>query len=313
MRALLVVNPRATATSSRAREVLISALGSELKVDVAQTRHRGHATALAAQAARDGCDAVVALGGDGTVNEVVNGLLRVAVPATAMLGVVPTGDANVFARGLGIPAEPIDATSVLLDCLRERSTRLLGLGRADGRHFTFTAGLGIDAMAVHRVERARRQGRRSTAPRYLRAAVRSYLASNHRRPVLELDLPEERAGRPAFLAVVSNTAPWTYVGRRPVWLSPRASYESGLDLLALSSFGPIAVARTATGMLAGESGPRGPAVVSRHDLASLVVRARHPVDFQLDGEYLGERSEVNFVAVPRAVRVLAPPSGETRV
>lgn len=282
------------------------ALGSELKLDVAQTRHRGHATALAAQAARDGLDAVVALGGDGTVNEVVNGLLRVGVPAPAMLGVVPAGDANVFARSLGIPPDPVEATGVLLDCLRNRSTRVVGLGRANGRHFTFTAGMGIDAMAVHRVERARGRGRRSTAPRYLRAAVRSYLGSDRRRPALEVELPAEPTSRRVFLAIVSNTAPWTYAGDRPVWVSPRASYDRGLDLLGLVRFGPLSLARTATGMLRGGAGPRGKAVLARHDLPALVVRASYPIDFQLDGEYLGERTEINFRSVPRALRILAP-------
>ena len=111
MRALLVVNPKATATSARVRDVLIRALGSDLKLDVAETQRRGHAIALAEQAAADGLDLVVALGGDGTMNEVVNGLMRLPDPAARpALAVVPGGSANVFSRVLGQPLDPVEAT-----------------------------------------------------------------------------------------------------------------------------------------------------------------------------------------------------------
>ena len=119
MRALLVVNPMATATTERMRDVLTHALASETKLDVVQTQARGHATSLAREAVADRLDVVVALGGDGTVNEVVNGLLADG-PAAGLpaLAVVPGGNANVFARALGLPASPVEATGLLLDALR---------------------------------------------------------------------------------------------------------------------------------------------------------------------------------------------------
>ncbi len=113
-----MVNPNATATTPRSRDVLVRALGSELKLDVAVTRRRGHATALADAARRDGLDLVISLGGDGTVNEVVNGLLRAGPDPQTALGVVPAGDGNVLARTLDIPLDPVEATSALLDGLR---------------------------------------------------------------------------------------------------------------------------------------------------------------------------------------------------
>lgn len=304
MRALLVANPRATGTDPWRRDVLVRALGSELKLDVEFTRHRGHATALAAQARSDGLDLVIALGGDGTVNEVVNGLLRGGARPDTMLGVIPAGDANVFARDLGIPRDPVHATSLLLECVLAHTSRLIGLGQADGRYFTFTAGLGLDAGAVRQVETARRKGRRSTPTRYLRGALRDYARSDRRHPTLRLTVPGEAALPPAFVAIVSKTSPWTYFRSRPVVTSPHASYEAGLDLLALSRFGPLTIARTATGMLA--DGPQGPGVLTRHDLPRIEIRAVHPTDFQVDGEYLGERTSVTMAAVPRALRVAAP-------
>src|SRR5690242_5456329 len=129
MRALVVVNPMATATSPKTRDVLVRALGSELKVDLAETEYRGHARQLGTRAVEDGADVVVVLGGDGTVNEVVNGLLEHGpgehVPA---LAVVPGGSTNVFSRALGRSRFPVDATAEILDSLRAGRTRSVSLG-----------------------------------------------------------------------------------------------------------------------------------------------------------------------------------------
>ena len=130
MRALLVANLNATAMTPRTREVIVRALGSELKIDVAETDSRGHAADLAAQARADEFDLVIAVGGDGTVNEVVTGLLREGVgPDTPRLAVVPGGNANVFARALGLPSEPIEATGAVIERLRAGRERRIGLGR----------------------------------------------------------------------------------------------------------------------------------------------------------------------------------------
>src|SRR3954451_19353206 len=162
MRGLLVVNPKATATTTRTREVLLRALGSDLKLDVAETARRGHARDLARQATDDGLDVVVALGGDGTVNEVVNGLLANGPgPDVPSLAVVPGGSTNVFTRTLGLAQEPVEATGEILDALRTGSRRIIGLGRISettddpnpdaARWFTFCAGLGLDAEVVREV------------------------------------------------------------------------------------------------------------------------------------------------------------------
>src|SRR5262245_41485811 len=159
MRALLVVNHKATTTSGRVRDVLVQALRSQVDLRVVHTERRAHAAALAAQAAAERLDVVVALGGDGTVNEVVNGLLTRGVrPDGPALAVVPGGSTNVFARSLGLPADWVEATGVLLEALRSKRTRSIGLGRADERYFTFFAGLGLDAEVISRVEHARHKG-----------------------------------------------------------------------------------------------------------------------------------------------------------
>src|SRR5690606_26177679 len=231
MRALLVVNPNATTTSERSRSVLVRALRSEVTLDVAYTRARGHATALATDAVAAGFGLVVAHGGDGTVNEVVNGLMAAPVTDRPALAVVPGGSTNVFARALGLPADWGEAVGANLEALHDSRGRTVGLGLADGRYFTFCAGLGIDAAVVRRVERARSHGRTSSPALYVRATAGQLLVGANR-STLTVDAPD--AKDEAFAAViVQNTAPWTYLWGRPVHLSPEASFDRGLDVVAL--------------------------------------------------------------------------------
>ncbi|WP_324274100.1 acylglycerol kinase family protein [Blastococcus brunescens] len=126
MRALVVVNPAATTTSAGMRDVLVGALASELKLDVVETSHRGHARELARQAVAEGMDVVVSVGGDGTVNEVVNGLLVDGpAPHLPVLAVVPGGSTNVFSRALGRSRDPVEATAEILASLRAGRTRMV--------------------------------------------------------------------------------------------------------------------------------------------------------------------------------------------
>jgi len=307
MRALLVVNPAATATTARTRDVLTGALDSELKMERVTTQYSGHAVQLARQAVADGMDLVIALGGDGTANEIVNGLLANGPQAGLPdLAVVPGGSTNVFARTLGITNEPVEATGVLLEALRHGRRRVVNLGRADETYFTFCAGLGLDAEVVSLVERHRARGRRSTHGLYVRCAVRHFLTGTDRRtPALTLRMPgvEDRPG--LFLGIVSNSSPWTYLGRRPVRPSPRASLDTGLDLFAADRLGTAMTLRHIAQMLAGSRPPHGRHLVALHDRERFVMVADRPVAFQVDGDYAGDRSRVEFSSVPRALRVVA--------
>ena len=332
MRAVLVVNPASTTASPRTREVLLAALEGELKLDIVETTHRSHATELGRQARLDGAELVIALGGDGTVNEVVNGLLdggpRDDVPD---LAVVPGGGANVFARALGIPRDPVEATGALLAALRERRRRSIGLGQVDQRWFTFNAGLGWDAAVVTAVDRRRHEAAESDGPArsrasdYFRAAVRSFFFETDRRhPALtvtftdpprpsddpsvhaEADAAEESGDLTGLhMVMVANTAPWTYLGARPIGPFPRASFDRGLDLYGLRTLRTISTLRQARQVVSRrETEPRGRAAVHRHDLGGFRVTAARPVALQVDGEPLGERSEAIFRSVPDALRVV---------
>ena len=308
MRALLIVNPYATSTTPVRREVITHALASELDLDVVQTRYRGHAAHVAEGAAREGFGLVLTLGGDGTVNEVVNGILRARPPGAdgaPLLAALPGGSANVFIRALGLPVDPVDATGRILRSLPAGRIRTIGLGLADGsRYFCFNAGLGIDAEVVRVVEGLRARGRGASAALYVRTTVRQFTTvTNRREPALTL----ERDGQPVhgglFLGIVSNASPWTYLGQRPVNASPRAGFDTGLDLFAMRRLGTLRTLNVVRQML-GDGGPAGRHVVSLHDQDALTFRAARPVAFQVDGEYVGEREQVMLRSIPNALRVL---------
>ncbi|WP_263165732.1 diacylglycerol/lipid kinase family protein [Streptomyces sp. SCSIO ZS0520] len=321
MRALLVANPAATTTSARTRDVLIHALASEMKLDAVTTEYRGHAWDLGRQAAESGeVDLVVALGGDGTVNEVVNGLLHEGPDPERLprLAVVPGGSTNVFARALGLPNDAVESTGALLQALREGSERTVGLGLASGtpgtadesvpaRWFTFCAGLGFDAGVIGRVEQQRERGRKSTHALYLRQALRQFFDDEHRRNgTITLERPGEEPVADLAMSIVCNTSPWTFLGNRPVYALPGASFDDALDVLGLRRLSTVGVTRLATQLLTSspERGPHGKQVVSAHDLTAFTLHSKVPLPLQMDGDHLGLRTSVTFTGVRRALRVI---------
>jgi diacylglycerol kinase family enzyme len=304
VRVLVVANPQATATSARERDVLARSLASVADIEVLETANRGHAAALACRAMRDGTDVVVALGGDGTINEVINGLLTDGIhDRVPALGIVPAGSTNVTARALGLPNDPIESTGVLLDALRTGSRRAISLGVMDGRWFAFATGIGFDAAIVAAVERQRRRGRRSTHLLYARTGVGQYFKSNRRTPIVTVELPDGTVYDDVYFAIIANADPWTYVGNRPLHPTPEVDFDHGLALYArrrMSALGILwSIAR-----LSGNRpriGKRGAHVV--HDLDRLTVRASEPMPVQVDGDYLDLRVKLQFRAVPQAVRI----------
>ncbi|GAA3045619.1 diacylglycerol kinase family protein [Streptomyces olivoverticillatus] len=322
MRALLVVNPSATTTSARTRDVLAHALASDLKLDVATTEYRGHARDLARRAAEGGnTELVVALGGDGTVNEVVNGLLHGGPDPEGLprLAVVPGGSTNVFARALGLPNDVVEATGALLDALREGRERTVGLGLA-AKHAGHGGRGGAPALVhllrrlrvrrggvVGRVEQQRQRGKRSTHSLYVRQVMRQFFGEpNRRHGTLTLERPGEEPLENLVMSIICNTAPWTYLGNRPVYALPRASFDTALDVLGFTKLSTLTATRYGTQLLTStpERGPEGKHTVSLHDQTSFTLHSQAPLPFQMDGDHLGLRTSVTFTGVRRALRVI---------
>lgn len=304
MRALLIVNPHATSTNERRRDLLAHALAGELSLNVARTESRGHAAQLAAAAADSGIDVVVVHGGDGTVNEVVNGLMYRGIrPDTPRLAVVPGGSTNVFARALGVDPDPTVATEQILEALTHDRTRTVSLGRAGDRYFTFNAGLGLDAEAVRAVEQRRNAGNEISNMMHVRKTVSQYFRSDRRHPRLTLELPGRKPIAGVHLVFVSNVDPWTYFGKRPVRTNPGVSISTGLGVFAMTSMGLPAALTAATQILSGRAG-RARNIIRADDEPLAIVRCSEPVDLQADGDYLGKRTEMEFRSVPNALRLV---------
>jgi diacylglycerol kinase family enzyme len=314
VRAVLIVNPNATSTTPAGRDLLAHALESQVKLTVAHTDHRGHAIEIARDAARDGVDVLIVHGGDGTVNEVVNGILEIGGPGAAApaVGVVPGGSANVFARALGISADPIEATNQLVDLLSDfrqrKAWRRIGLMDCGERWAVFTAGMGVDGDVVAAVEAQRDKGRKVTASRYIRVAIREVLASARKEPTLTLHLPDREPVAGVHFAFVSNSSPWTYANTRPVWTNPATTFESGLGVFATTSMNVWANLRLVRQMLARQPRIKAAHLLRDDDLPWLRVTSDTPVACQIDGDYVGQRDAMTFAAVPDALGVVAPPA-----
>ena len=311
MRAILIVNPNATTTTPRTRDIIIRALSSAIDLEVFDTTHRLHATDLARQARRDGLDAVITLGGDGTVNEAVNGLLSDGVAAgVPMLGTIPGGSANVFARSLGLSEDPVDATAEIIEALAEGRRRTIGLGLAQyngrKRYFMCNAGLGIDAEIIEEMDRQRASGASATPARYVGTALTQFFTKTERRePALTIERPGVDPVPGVFLAIIQNSSPWTYLGPIAVDPCPRASFDAGLDLFAPRSLGVLQTVNYVQRMLLRQRSkyPFG-GVLTLHDQSQLHITATRPISLQIDGEAAGSVLELTVTSSPRALTVL---------
>jgi diacylglycerol kinase family enzyme len=317
MRAVLIVNPTATSTTTAGRDLLAHALKSRLQLTVEHTTHRGHGGEIAQRAVQDGVDIVVVHGGDGTVSNVVNGLLerpgRLPAGHVPAVAIVPGGSANVTARSLGIPSDPIDATNQLIWLIdkygQQRDWRRIGLIDCGERWAVFNTGMGVDAEVVAAVEAQRNKGVKVTAARYWRVAVPRAVAFSRREPKLTLHLPGRDPIPGVHFVWVSNTSPWTYSNNRPMQTNPGCTFESGLGVFAVTGMKVIPTLRLLRQVMAKRPKLEAPQLVRDDDAACVrVTCAGPPIASQFDGDYLGLRQQMTFRAVPNALAVVAPPA-----
>jgi diacylglycerol kinase family enzyme len=303
LKVLLLVNASASAVTARARVVIQKALAADHELTVAETSRRGHATRLAQGAAADGLDAVVVLGGDGTLNEAANGL---AGTSTA-LGVLPGGSTNVFARTIGMTNDAVEATGELLAAMASGSPRRIGLGSANGRYFLFHVGLGFDAAVVAQVERRGSLKRYAGHPLFVYAAFATWFRHfDRKRPRFAIEADGLRIDD-GYFAIVQETNPYTFLGNLPINTAPAAGFETGLSLVAFRSLRFSVVVGGAASALRHGRYLRGSSnIVLRHDLDTLTVRGFGPFPYQVDGDYLGEVDHVELRHHPDCLELYVP-------
>lgn len=284
-------------------DLAVRTLAGVLDLDVERTQYRGHARELAAATT---ADLVIVHGGDGSINEVVNGVMGLT-EGRPLIAVIPGGGANVLARALGLPLDAAAAIRQVREAVAAGRHRTIGLGLAADRYFTFSAGLGWDAEVVREVDRLRAQGRRESVALFLRTMVHQYYAgTDRRRPALTVERDGEPPVSGLFMTIVTNRSPWTYLGERPLLPVPNPDFNSGLDLLALQRLRLTTVLNAVGQMLYVRSRPpRGRNLLSVLGSESLTLRSARPIALQADGEYLGEIEAVKFQFVPHALRIVA--------
>jgi diacylglycerol kinase family enzyme len=287
---VLIVNPLA----SKVTEATVSRVTAALPPDlvVLRTAAGGEATAFAREHEAS-ADAIYVLGGDGTYNEVLNG-----IGGTVPLGFLPGGGTSVLPRALGLGRDPVAAARLVA----RGATRPIGLGRVNGRRFSFNAGVGFDAELVRRIDARGRpaDGRRPGDAAFVREALG--LVAAHRGRFTEA-LEIEGVGRAAF-ALVANCEPYTFAGRLPVRVARRASFDAGLAVVAPVSVRPWGLPRLLVTLTRGASARAGLTVL--HDVDRVVIRCDRPMPLQVDGEDLGDVERVELESEPRAVTALVP-------
>jgi diacylglycerol kinase family enzyme len=303
-RMLIIVNPYATTVSDRLKKLVVYALRGTYDVTAIDTQARGHATELCREAAREGYDVVVAFGGDGTVNEAANGLADSPTALTCL----PGGRTNVYCRVVGIPVDLVDATEALLRLADDWRPRQVDLGYAGSRRFLFSAGVGLDASVVERVDRHPHLKARLGEWYYTAITMRVF----HRRYMVHPPRLEAQANGlrvSGVSAFVQNGPAYTYFGERAIVIGEEATLDNGeLCAAVLKRANPIdlpAIAWRALSKRARLERQRQMEVVG--NLKQLRVRSLddRPVPLQVDGDYIGEFGEVEFGVIPQGLRVVA--------
>jgi diacylglycerol kinase family enzyme len=308
VRVLLIVNSSASSVTARGRVVITKALSADHDVTVAETTRRGHATRLAQGAAAEGVDVVVVLGGDGTLNEAANGLAG----SDTALAPLPGGSTNVFARTLGLPDDPIEATGVLLDALAHDSFRRVGLGSVNGRYFLFHVGIGFDAAVVAQVERRGSLKRWANHVLFGWAALDTWVRHYDRgRPHFSVRVPGTPTIDDALFTVCLNTDPYTFVGTRPFTLAREATLDRGLAVVTLRTLDAVPL----VGVLLSALGSGTRLRRSRHvshlvDVTEVMIDSYlprpGPVPYQVDGDYLGDLDRLEIRHEPEVLRLVIP-------
>jgi diacylglycerol kinase family enzyme len=285
---VLIVNPFASGVSERRLASVQAALPAG--TETVLTRARGEATELAAEWSPR-AEALYVFSGDGTYNEVINGLT-----ANVPVGFVPGGGTSVLPRALGLPRDPSRAAARIANGVPRR----ISLGRLNGRLFAFNAGVGFDAELVRRVDAMGRRadGKRPGDVAFSWTVVRALLDHRFR---YEQALEVDGLGRAAF-ALIANCSPYTYAGSLGLRFVPGASFEGGLDIVAPVEVRPRAVPRLAVQAFRGRPGEAD--VLRGHDLDRILIRCDLPMPVQVDGEDIGDVEEAEIVAVRDALTVL---------
>ena len=302
MRILLIVNSFASSVTPRNTVLVHEHLAKHHDVQVVETNERGHATRFAQDAASRGLDAVVGFGGDGTLNEIATGLAG----SDTALAMLPGGSTNVFVRTLGIANDPMVALTQLMAGIDRNEIERVSLGQANGRYFTFHAGIGYDAAVVEQVERRSSLKRLVGQPLFAYSALHSWFKSYDRKyPHFTMNI-DGRAIPNGFFSVVLNTNPYTFVGKHPIHLSSAASLEKKLVVVTFRKLTTPLMLKTLYSALRRGGLETSSGIDIATDVENVKIEFPAPFPYQLDGDYLGDTTTIDIKHCPEALRLVRP-------
>jgi diacylglycerol kinase family enzyme len=302
VRILLIVNSFASSVTPRNTVLVHEHLAKHHDVQVVETNERGHATRFAQDAAARGLDVVVGFGGDGTLNEIATGLAG----SDTALAMLPGGSTNVFVRTLGIANDPMVALTQLMAGIDRNEIERVSLGQANGRYFTFHAGIGYDAAVVEQVERRSSLKRLVGQPLFAYSALHSWFRSYDRKyPHFTLNI-DGRAIPNGFFAVVLNTNPYTFVGKHPIHLSSAASLEKKLVVVTFRKMTTPLILKTLYSALRRGGLETSSGIDIATDVEHVKIEFPAPFPYQLDGDYLGDTTSIDIKHCPEALRLVRP-------
>jgi diacylglycerol kinase family enzyme len=295
-RLLLVVNPVARTYSKATLAVIEKALSADFRLEVVETKERGHASELATQAVHDGIDLVVVFSGDGTVNEVVNALAG----SDTAIAALPGGATNIFVRALGLPLDPVEATGTLIAKALDDEAFKLSLGIADGRYFAVNCGAGVDAAAMRRID-TRFPRTKAKFDRVAFRAVAWELLVGYAGRTADLEVRvDDGEPLPSLSVMVGRTDPYTYYKGYGIRMTPEASLEEGLDVLSVRKLLRRSVPRVAWQVFGSARHVHGRDIDYVHDASRVLVTSGRPFPVQVDGDSLGDRKRLE-VALAREI------------
>lgn len=288
MKIALVVNP--VAGQGRSMKVLPMVkreLGAHFELRTFKTRKRGDGLTLAREALRENCGAIVVLGGDGTIFEVANVVAKTSIK----LGVIPSGTADVFAREMNIPCDPIKACQVI----RAGRVRAIDVGKADDQFFLLMAGVGFDAQVVKDVNQDVKRMLKDLA--YVLTGIKTVLTY---KPSCMTICIDGRTAVDGYFVVVGNAR--YYAGRFSI--TKEASIEDGLLDVCVFKNGDIkSFARYITGVLLNKHAGFQDVELLRG--RSVQIESEQPTFVQADGELIG-KLPMSFTVIPKALSVFSP-------
>ena len=311
MRALMVYNPFATSTSDITRDQIVEKLKTVCDLTLQPTSGRNDAIEISRTAQVQGFDLVIAYGGDGTVNEIANGLLHSgANPNGPRLAALPGGNANVFARNLEYSSDPLEAADQLVAAIKTNSTQLVGVGSVKtesiDRWFLFNAGLGIDAEVLMAMDERRQNGKRATDFAYTLIAGRKLVSAlKDRSANISLRTPVGELSSPLHFALIINVAPWIYLGSRPLTLTPDATHDKALSVFAPTSFSLRSLSKLFRDVVQNQNFDSREDVFALADQKTFSLLATTPTWLQVDGEVLAQVTEVSVSHIDNALTVYA--------